>query len=155
MLELCNILEISVNDLLNGEMVNEKNYIIKAEKDLTEFKKSSEKLSKQFLNLEIGVGVTGTFSFLTLWLVASFSELNAVVKFIMMFAAVMLLISTIICTLKIEQVAGYYKCSNCGHKYVPTFGNVALAVHIGRSRCLVCPKCQKLSWHKKVISKGK
>ena len=55
--------------------------------------------------------------------------------------------------LKIEQVAGYYECAKCHHKYVPTFKSVFFAMHIGRTRFMKCPKCNKISWNKKVISK--
>ena len=36
--------------------------------------------------------------------------------------------------LKIEQVAGYYECKNCKHRYVPTFKVVNLAMHFGRKK---------------------
>ena len=55
--------------------------------------------------------------------------------------------------LKIEQVAGYYECRECGHKYVPTYKAVNLAMHMGRTRRLKCPNCDKISWQKKVLSK--
>ena len=54
---------------------------------------------------------------------------------------------------KIEQVAGYYECPKCNHKYVPTYKNVLWAQHMGRTRKLKCPKCGNKSWHKKVISR--
>jgi len=54
---------------------------------------------------------------------------------------------------KIEQIAGYYECSNCHYKYVPTYKSVFFARHIGRTRKMVCPKCNKKCWHEKVISK--
>jgi DNA-directed RNA polymerase subunit RPC12/RpoP len=55
--------------------------------------------------------------------------------------------------LKIEQVAGYYQCKACGHKYVPTYKAVNLAPHMGRTRYMRCPECNKKSWQKKVINK--
>ena len=55
--------------------------------------------------------------------------------------------------LKIEQKAGYYECKNCGHKHVPKYSSVFLAMHVGRTRYMKCPNCGKRSWQKKVISK--
>jgi DNA-directed RNA polymerase subunit RPC12/RpoP len=55
--------------------------------------------------------------------------------------------------LKIEQKAGYYECKECGHKYVPEYKSVFGAMHINRTRYMKCPKCDKKSWQKKVISK--
>lgn len=56
---------------------------------------------------------------------------------------------------KIEQVAGYYECKECGHRYVPTYKAVNFAPHMGRTRYMRCPECGKKSWQKKVISKEK
>ena len=53
--------------------------------------------------------------------------------------------------IKIEQTAGYYECAECGHRYVPTFRSVFWSAHMGRTRKMVCQKCGKKSWNKKVI----
>lgn len=55
--------------------------------------------------------------------------------------------------MKLEQVAGYYECQECGHRCVPAYKAVNLAPHMGRMRKMKCPKCGKKSWQKKVISK--
>ena len=57
--------------------------------------------------------------------------------------------------LRIEQVAGYYECKECGHCYVPTYRAVNLAPHMGRTRKMKCPACGKRSWQKKVVQKDK
>ena len=54
--------------------------------------------------------------------------------------------------LRIEQVAGYYECAKCHHKYVPTYSSVLWAAHFGRTRHMKCPKCHKKSWSKKTIN---
>ena len=59
----------------------------------------------------------------------------------------------IMSALRIEQIAGYYVCNKCWHKYVPTFQNVFWSLHVGRTRFLKCPHCKKVSWNKKVVSK--
>jgi DNA-directed RNA polymerase subunit RPC12/RpoP len=55
--------------------------------------------------------------------------------------------------LGIEQKAGYYECMHCHNKYVPSYNSVLWAMHFGRTRYMKCPKCNKRSWQKKVISK--
>ena len=54
--------------------------------------------------------------------------------------------------LKIEQVVGYYECKKCHHRHVPTFGDVLWTMHMGRTRCLECPKCKEHSWQRKVLT---
>ena len=53
MLELCNELKISVNELLSGEMINVKEYNEKAEENLYELNKNNEKNRKIII-----VGIT-------------------------------------------------------------------------------------------------
>jgi DNA-directed RNA polymerase subunit RPC12/RpoP len=55
--------------------------------------------------------------------------------------------------IRIEQTAGYYVCAKCGHKYVPTYKSVFLAMHTGRTRYMKCPHCAQKSWQKKVLTK--
>jgi NAD-dependent SIR2 family protein deacetylase len=54
--------------------------------------------------------------------------------------------------IRIEQTAGYYECNKCHEKYVPKYHSVLFAMHFGRTRFMKCPKCNKYSFQKKVIS---
>ena len=47
----------------------------------------------------------------------------------------------------------FYKCANCGHRHIPSYTSVFLAMHVNRTRYMKCPKCRKFSWQKKVLSK--
>ena len=55
--------------------------------------------------------------------------------------------------LKLEVSVGAYKCNNCGHEIVPTYKEVMMAMHRGFTRHLMCPKCNKRTWCKKVLKK--
>ena len=55
--------------------------------------------------------------------------------------------------IRIEQVAGYYECQKCHHKYIPTYSSVLWSMYINRTRYMKCPKCNEKSWNKKIISK--
>ena len=54
---------------------------------------------------------------------------------------------------KLEASVGAYKCKDCGHEIVPTYSEVLGAKHRGFTRHLLCPKCNKRTWCKKVIKK--
>lgn len=56
-------------------------------------------------------------------------------------------------TLKLDVETGSFRCSKCGHLHKPTFKDVFFAMHIGTTRYLKCPKCEKYSWSKKVLDK--
>ena len=55
--------------------------------------------------------------------------------------------------LKLEISVGAYKCKNCGHEIVPTYAQALNAMHMGTTRYLHCPNCNKRTWCKKVIKK--
>ena len=153
MLDLCNIFGISVNELLSGEIVDMKNNEKKLEENLLEMAKLKEEKDKQLLRLEIVIGYTASITFLTLIFVASFVEMDTWLRILLIVHGLIIFAIGVGNAVKIEQVAGYYECANCHHKYIPTYKSVLMAQHIGRTRKMKCPKCNKKSWAKKVMSK--
>ena len=75
MLELCEILNITVNDLLNGEVITMDNYKEKSEKLILEMTKQKEDADKSLLSLEILIGVLSTIILLGFTFVASFVQM--------------------------------------------------------------------------------
>ena len=67
--------------------------------------------------------------------------------------AIVLFIIGLFAAMKIEREIGFYECKNCHHKYIPTNFQMWFSMHINRTRFLKCPKCNKKSWNKKVLSK--
>lgn len=155
MLELCLILKITVNDLLSGEVVSMDNYNKELEKKLLEMVEQKEKADKRLLNMEIIIGVICIVFMLTLTAIASLVQMEEWIRIVLVFAGLVPLLIATPFMLKIEQMAGYYECAECGHRYVPTFKAVNLAPHMGRTRKMKCPECGKKSWQKKVLSKEK
>ncbi len=155
MLELCLILKITVNDLLSGEVVSMDNYNKELEKKLLEMVEQKEKADKRLLNMEIIVGVICIVFMLTLALLASLVQTEEWIRILIVFGGMVPLLIATPFMLKIEQMAGYYECAECGHRYIPTFKAINLAPHMGRTRKMKCPECGKKSWQKKVLSKEK
>ena len=152
MLELCELLEISVNELLTGEELEMNTYNEQAELNLIELKKQKEESDKKLLTMEIVIGIIGTLFLFTLVFIASFLDIEIWLRILFIVLGFVVFIVTIMFAVKIEQTAGYYECKHCGHKYVPTFNQVLFAMHVNRTRYMKCPKCNKKSWQKKVIS---
>ena len=157
MLQLCEVLKITVNELLTGEKIDMEKYNEQAEVNLIEITKQKEESDRRLLNIEIVIGLTGTITLiallfigifgykyggLPLWTMITLISIGAVMFFASCFFA-----------LRIEQKAGYYECKECGHRYVPTYKQVNMAMHMGRKRYMKCPCCGKKSWQRKVISK--
>lgn len=153
MLELCNELKISVNELLSGEMIEMKDYNQIAEKNLLEMAKKEEVQNKKMMFYEIVIGYISSVTFLILLFTASFAVENIVARIILFILAFLVLIIGVSFALKIETETGYYECQKCHHKYVPKYSKVYFAMHIGTKRYMKCPKCNERTWQKKVLSK--
>lgn len=152
MLELCSILKITVNDLLSGEMVNMKDNNKEMENKLIELVKQKQEADKRLLSMEIFIGVMVSAILFALVFLVSFVQMTNWLRISLIVVGFVLFIVGCAYALKIEQVAGYYECVKCGHKYVPTYSSVLWSAHTGRTRYMKCPKCEKKSWQKKVIS---
>lgn len=155
MLELCDVLKITVNDLLCGEVVTMENYNKELEKNLIEMAKQKEAADKRLLSIEILVGFMCVAILLTLTAFASFMELVEWQRIVLILIGLVPFLVALPFLIKIEQTAGYYECAECGHRYVPSFKSVFMAAHMGRTRRMRCPNCGKKSWQKKVLSKEK
>ena len=153
MLDLCNELKISVNELLSGEMIEMNNYNEKAEQNLLEMKRQKEETDKRLLAMEIVLGLLSSVLLFVLVFVASFVEMADWLRILLIIIGFVPFIVGILFAIRIEQVAGYYECQKCHHKYIPTYSSILWSMHVNRTRYMRCPKCNQKSWQKKVISK--
>ena len=153
MLALCELLEISINDLLSGKVVTMDDFEKKLEENLLEAVKQKEQADKRLLSLEIFIGILSFVIFFALVIIASYVQLDEWLRIVLILIGLAPFLIACPFMLKIEQVAGYYECKECGHRYVPTYKAVNLAPHMGRTRYMRCPKCHKKSWSKKVLTK--
>ena len=152
MLTLCEMLDITVNDLLSGEKISMENNQ-KNEQLLLEMAKELEKKNKTIWN--------------AMWIIMTVSILGligglAIIAFFMPEGPWMLVAIISLCVvflipcfyaLKLEVSVGAYKCKHCGYEIVPTYKQALNAMHMGTTRYLKCPECNKRSWCKKVIKK--
>lgn len=154
MLELCDILGISVNDLLYGEVVKVEDYNKQLEKTTLEMVMQKEQTDKKLLMLEIVIGILSIVVLLGFTFIASFVNMEDWLRIVLIVAGFVIAMIGCAFGIMIEQTAGYYECAKCGHRYVPTYSSVFFAMHSGRTRYMKCPKCHKRSWQKKKISKS-
>ena len=153
MLELCEILQISVNDLLHGEVITMENYNKELENTLVDLVKQKEKNDKRLLDLQVVICVTSLVYYLAMIVLAAYLPMPGWLRLVLILGGLVPVIVSLVFALKIEQIAGYYECQECKHRYVPTFKAVNMAPHMGRTRHMKCPECGKKSWQKKVLSK--
>jgi transcriptional regulator with XRE-family HTH domain len=153
MLDLCNELKISVNELLSGEMIEMKDYDKKAEELLLEMAKQDELKNKKLMMAMWTILITSTIFYIGILVLAvNMLEEGTLLGTIICASTMIFLIAGCI-ALKFEVDAGYYECKKCHHKFVPTYKEVLWSTHMGTTRHLKCPNCNEKSWCKKVLSK--
>ena len=152
-LPLCKTLDITSNELLSGKrLTNETEYREQAENNLIALKTQQEKNNKFLLIVESVLGYMASITFIILIFVASFVNLPTWLRIVLIVVGLIHFIIGVNVCLKIEKDAGFYECGHCHHKYIPTYKQVLFAMHIGRTRYMKCPKCNKKSWSKKTIN---
>lgn len=153
MLELCRELNISVTDLLCGEVVTVNEQEKKWQEQALELVKQKEVADRRLLSLEIVIGLLSMIILFSMVFVASFVPMADWLRILLIVLGFISCLIGIGFALKVEQVAGYYECAKCRHRYVPTYSNVLWAMHVNRTRYMKCPKCHERSWQKKVLTK--
>ena len=153
MLELCDILHISVNELLCGEKISMENNNQKNEELLLDMAKELEKKNKTIWSsmwtimiISITVLIAGIFA-------AAFLIPEGVWQLVTILTVCVVFLIPCFYALKLEVSVGAYKCKKCGTEIVPTYKEAMNAMHMGFTRYLKCPNCNKRTWCKKVLQK--
>ena len=151
MLDLCNELKISVNELLSGEMNNMENINEKQEQLLIDMAKEVEQKNKIiWTSMWVIMGVSMT-ALLAGIFISAFLIPEGIWQLIIILGICILFLIPCFYALKLEVSVGAYKCKNCGYEIVPTYSEALWAIHRGTTRYLKCPKCNKRTWSKKII----
>ena len=151
MLELCDILGISVNELLNGEKLNMENNNSKNEQLLLDMAKEIERKNKTIWSAMWTLMTISIIGLLAGILAAAFLIPEGVWQLVAILGVSAIFLIPCFYALKLEVSVGAYKCKNCGNEIVPTYKEALNAMHKGTTRYLKCPKCNKRTWCKKVI----
>ncbi len=153
MLELCDILCISVNELLSGEKTNMENNNQKNEQLLLDMAKELEKKNKTIWNAMWTIMTVSIIGLIGGLAIIAFFMPEGVWQLVAILALCVVFMIPCFYALKLEVSVGAYKCKNCGCEIVPTYSQALNAMHMGTTRYLKCPKCNKRTWCKKVLKK--
>ena len=152
MLDLCQALHITVNELLCGERIEMDNNQ-KTEELLLEMTKTVEQKNKIIWTCMWIIMSVSIIAMLAGLLAVAFFVPEGIWQGVAILGICVLFLIPCFYALKLEVSVGYYKCKNCGHEIVPTYMQALNAMHKGTTRYLKCPQCNQRSWCKKVISK--
>lgn len=146
MLPLSKELGISVNELLSGERLNEKQYIERAEENLAAM--LEDKCSPK---TKITVAVISLILTIlsALWLVvavAGYADVETWVRISLIVCAVLSIVANIAVVLVLCISNEIYECPECSTKFAPTTAAYIAGIHTLTKRKLKCPRCGKKSW---------
>ena len=153
MLDLCNMLDITVNELLYGEEIIMENKNDKNEQILIEMAKEVEHKNKTIWTAMLVIMIVSIIGLLGSLLIVAFFVPEGVWQIVAIIGICIVFLIPCFYALKLEVSVGAYKCKNCGHEIVPTYKQAMNALHMGFTRYLKCPNCNKRTWCKKVIKK--
>ena len=152
MLPLCKILDISVNELLSGERLDEKQYHEKAEENIVSFlaDKTSPRKKLIIAAISFSLSFIAVIAMLILsnyyvsveWLHYVFIGLSFVIIFANIAVLVVIAVQTEI-----------FECKHCGEMFVPTLSAYIMGPHTLTKRYLKCPHCGKKGWHRSHLRK--
>ena len=153
MLALCDVLSITVNDLLCGEKIIMENSNQKNEQLLLEMAKELERKNKTIWTSMWAILIVSMTALFAGILIAAFLIPEGIWQIVTILGVCVVFLIPCFYALKLEVSVGAYKCKNCGHEMVPSYSEALWAMHRGTTRYLKCPECNKRTWCKKVLKK--
>lgn len=150
MLPLCEVLEISVNELLTGERLADADYKLKAEANMMELVKENRENKKRMLQ-SVVCGSMTIIAVCSLVVIASYLELPTVVRILLIVFAVLTAAVGIGTAGSLERNAGYFECASCKALFVPTMEAYVKGYHTFTKRRLTCPDCGKTTMCKHIV----
>ncbi len=152
-LPLCTELDITANELLSAQQLkSEQEYKTNAENNLLHLTNQDQRKNKMLLSLELVLVYMSIIFLLGCCIAASYLNIATVWRILLIAFGFVNCILGVVWSLKIEKDAGYYECKHCKHKYIPTYRQILWSIHMGRTRYMKCPNCNKPSWNKKTTS---
>ena len=152
LLPLCNELEISVNELLSGEKLEEVDYKKKAEENMVNLVREAQESKKKIILSLVIVGFALLAS-IPLFAVVDYLELNKAVEVVLIVIGVLILVGGCVIACVLDRDAGAFECPECKERFVPSMTEYVMSVHTITKRKLTCPKCGERKYCKHVLTK--
>ena len=130
MLELCDILGISVNELLSGEKINMENNNQKNEQLLLDMAEELEKKNKTIWSSMWAIMIVSMTALIAGIFIAAFLIPEGVWQLVTILGICVAFLIPCFYAVKLEVSVGAYKCQNCGYEIVPTYKEVMMYIHL-------------------------
>ena len=151
MLPLCEVLHVTVNELLHGERLADSDYKQKAEEVIMDLVKEREESKRKIILGAIVCFIT-ILAAVTLIMVSGLAELETWTRVVLIVIAVIVMAGGIGVAAALEMNAGTFECRHCHTRFVPTAGAYIAGAHSLTTRYLKCPECGKKSFCKRRLT---
>ena len=153
MLPLCEILQITVNELLSGERVYEQDYQKKAEENMMNLVREQEESRKKII-LSAIVAFTGAIlGVLLIYCAAEMIEMSMLMRIFIIVTASLGFILCVGVAIVLDREAGAFECPECRNRFVPSMKEYIMGPHTITKRKLKCPHCGEVSYCRHVLSR--
>lgn len=153
MMPLCEILGLTVNDLLTGERVLDLDYKEKAEENMMNLMEENQRNKKIWITAIICAIVT-VIAVCSIVVIAAYIEMHWAIRIALIVMAIIVAALGIGATSVLENHASYWVCPNCGSEFKVSMRAYVNGYHTFTKRRLKCPECGKTSMCKhKIVRK--
>jgi transcriptional regulator with XRE-family HTH domain len=153
MLDLCDTLGITVNELLCGEVSDQEQRNEQLEELIFQMAKNEERYHKRLRHSACVIVATSLVALICLISLISLLIPECGFQDFMIIMSVILFIIPCMIALKFQVETGYYECKNCQNMFVPNYKEIVALMQTPNRRLLKCPECGKWTWCKKLIKK--
>ena len=152
LLPLCNELEITVNELLCGERLQEVDYKKKAEENMVNLVKEAQENKKKIVMSAL-VATLVIIAAVPLFVIAGAFEMQVWTRALIIGIGIVILVLGIAIACILDRDAGAFECPECKERFVPDMKAYVMGPHTITMRKLTCPKCGCTKYCKKVLTR--
>ena len=152
LLPLCNELEISVNELLSGEKLEEVDYKKKAEENMVNLVKEAQESKKKII-MSAMVAALVIIAAMPLFMIAGLLEMQVWTRILLLGIGFVVMAMGIAIACVLDREAGAFECPECKERFVPDMKSYVMGLHTITKRKLTCPKCGCTKYCKHVLTR--
>lgn len=152
LLPLCNELEITVNELLSGERLQELDYKKKAEENMVNLVKEAQESKKKIIMSAL-VAMLVIVAAVPLFVVSGLPEMQGWYRGVLIGIGIVVIVIGIVIACILDREAGAFECPACKERFVPDMKAYIMGPHTITKRKLTCPKCGCTRYCKHVLTR--
>lgn len=144
-LELCQTLDITANELLSGQKLQGQDIERHTQKNILNLLHSkSEYLLKQWSIIFVFILSLALLILVTMGI--SFFQMPVWFTIVLLSIVILLFFASVILLCALSNSMGNFQCKYCGHLFTPKLTTFMCGAHTLKKRYLKCPCCQKKSF---------